>query len=436
MTPTMEGNRAVTARTHTVDRDAGTTWRSMASATARRVAGLAIAGLMGLAILITGGRADARAQSHLALVIDGAGASQVGIRSQQVADALSAVNYQVTVAGARDVRSIQQALAQFRAASASADVAIVYFNGTAVSIGGRNRLLVGPASNLTDVTAVSIALDDVMAAMAAQRGNVILLDASVRNGQLASAVNAGQSDVRLALGELTRRPGFLVATATVPGQLPTPGTEGAFSEALIAELMRGDTGWLELADRIRWDTFRRTQGAEVPYVLSSLDSQVRLLPPGAAAPAGPGGLSPDSRRVLVSRLQEALIARRCHSGPANGEAGDAASGIAELRRAYRSTPQLDPETAGPGDFDAWSRWLNGTSDAFCPAPRPTVAAPVVPRFERPDPPERAEPPRRRARPRPARSDPPPRRREPSAPARRAPSGGGGGGGGGVRVPAF
>jgi hypothetical protein len=408
----------------------------MAPASARRIAWATLTCLVGLAILIMGGRVEARAQSHVALVIDGTGAPQGATRSQQVADALSAVNYQVTRAGAGDVRSLQVALGQFRVASASADVAIVYFSGTAVSIGGRNRLLVGTAANLSDLTAVSLALDEVMAAMVAQRGNVILLDASVRNGPLASAVNAGQSDVRLALGELTRRPGFLVATATVPGQLPTPGSEGAFSEALIAELMRGDAGWLELADRIRWDTFRRTQGAEVPYVLSSLDGQVRLLPPGAAAPAGPGGLSPDSRRVLVTRLQEALIERRCHGGPANGEAGDAASGIAELRRVYRATPQLDPETAGPGDFETWSRWLDGTSDAVCAAPRPTIAAPVVPpRFERPAPPERAEPPRRRAQPRPARSDPPPRRREPSAPARRAPSGGGGGGGG-VRVPAF
>ncbi len=391
----------------------------------------------------------ALATTHVALVVDTSPFSQVGgpSRPRDIARSLEQKSYRVILAEGADTARLRQVLAEFRASASTAEVAVFYYHGRALTLGGRNHL-VATSSGPDAIDSATVPLDEIASQMTAAQANIVMLETGHPDAQLAQLATQ-RPDISIALAELQARPRFLVASALVPGQRPGPGSKGVFSDALVSQLANGDDNWLALAESVRWDTFQRSKGAEVPFVLSSLQSPVRLLPPGAAA-VPQRQLSPADRTVLVRRLQQRLKSRACHEPDIDGDVATVSRELEAMRKLRTDIPPLDLESANEGEWTAWLQWLEGATGRLCAPLEPEVAAtvppalapPVIPKAAPPRTPPQSAPesPRERPRARPVRvAPPPPQRRAPVVQRERprpAPARGGGGGGGTPRIPAF
>ncbi|MDX2157649.1 MAG: hypothetical protein SFW09_14195 [Hyphomicrobiaceae bacterium] len=398
-----------------------------------------------LLLSLAAAASPAQARSHIALVVDNAaslGGGATASRARDIATALERMSYTVRMSQGTDAAGLRQLIQAFRTDTKESEVALFYYRGPALSAGGHNLLVPRgtPAGRPLDETAIAMA--EIEAAMTASKANVVLLDPSTDDAALETLVRQ-QPDRSLALAAFAPQPRFLIASAAIPGQ-PRHDRASAFSEALAVELANPDFNWGTLAQNLRWQTFQRSRGAQVPMILNRLESavQVAALGSDAVAPGLPGrALSPTERRAFIVQVQNELKQRSCHSGDPDGDAATAGRGLAELLRTRNDAPRLDLASATPAEYEAWLEWLRGTNGQLCEPASPPVRAkrPIAkPQVEAPPAKtQRAERPVQR---RVERQDPPPR----SPPVvRREPSGGGGGrssgggsGGGSIRIPSF
>lgn len=405
-----------------------------------------------LATFVTLMAMPAMATTHVALVVDTSPVAQAGgtSRPREIARSLEQKNYRVILAEGADSTRLRQVLAEFRDSASAAEVAVFYYHGRALTLGGRNHL-VATSTGAGGIEAATVPLDEIASQMTAAQANIVMLETGHPDAQLAQLATQ-RSDISIALAELQPRPRFLVASALVPGQRPGPGSKGVFSDALVSQLANGDDNWLALAESVRWDTFQRSKGAEVPFVLSSLQSPVRLLPPGVGplprgtAPLPRRELSTADRTVFVRRLQQSLKSRTCHQPEIDGDVATVSRELEKMRQFRTDLPALDLETANESDWTAWLQWLEGAKGRLCPPAKPeiaTTAPPVLPKAAPPRTPPKSAPESRPERPkaRPVRvAPPPPRRRAPEvqrrAPRREPAPARNSGGGGTPRIPAF
>jgi hypothetical protein len=406
---------------------------------------------------------DALARSHVALVIDNAetpATPAAATRAQEIVRSLERMSYVVTHANGADAASLRRLLGQFRTSTEGAEVALFYFSGPALSVAGRNLLVGRGAAPERAIEEQAVPVAEIEAGMKASKANVVVLEAGDQVARLAEIVRQ-RPDRSLALSPISPRPGFLFASAAPPGRFHA-AKPGVFTEALAAELANRDFNWGTLAANLRWQTFQRSHGAQVPLILSGLSGPVRVAAAGGDLPLPtlPGrALSAAERERLIAEVQRELKARQCHEAEPNGDANAAAGGLAALGKVRKDAPRLDVASATRDDYEAWLKWLRGTEGRLCPpaAPVPAVVPPPARQKKAPvATPQREEPPARQQRASPPpepkqrrveRAEPAPRRSPPPSPpvVRRESSGGGGGarsggggGGGGptIRVPSF
>jgi hypothetical protein len=125
------------------------------------------------------------------------------------------------------------------------------------------------------------------------------------------------------------------------------------------------------------------------------------------------------RSALIREVQIRLTRHKCYSGPINGNAANAQSGLEALDNTTvgKNSPEIQLTSANLDEFQQWLEWSDRYKQPIC-APAP-VAAPVPPPTYRP-PPRREpvviqrDPPRARQRPEPSRSPPPSRSPAPTS----------------------
>ncbi len=187
-----------------------------------------------------------------------------------LAEALERNGFQVIEATDLDAAGMRAALADFGAQAKGAEMALFFYAGHGVQVGGDN-LLVGVDFNGADVTAVesaSLTMTEIRETMinAAPQAGLILLDAC-RDTPFADTGTVKPGLVRTSGGV-----GMLIAYSTDPGNVAYDGAgdNSVFTSALLDNI---DTPGLDvrlMLGRVRQEVVLDTAGRQVPWVEEAL----------------------------------------------------------------------------------------------------------------------------------------------------------------------
>lgn len=191
---------------------------------------------------------------------------------------------------------------EFSASARDADVAVMYFGGHGVDIGGKNYLLPVDAKLTSDQDAEdeAVSLDRVMAMLqGAKRLRVVLLDAARENPMIrAMQRSKGGSPAGLARFEPEADDTFVVYSAR-PGMIADdiPGERGAFANALVKNLAVPGRDLRTAIGFARDDVINSTGGKQEVLVVGAFGGralalvpeqratrQISVLPSGASEP--------------------------------------------------------------------------------------------------------------------------------------------------------
>lgn len=214
---------------------------------------------------------------------------------------LEAVGFKVIPAPEVGVESFRRALKEFRAASAQAEVAIVYYAGHGIEARGENWLIPVDAKLSTelDLPDEAINLQRVFDSLQGAKLRVVILDAC-RNNPFGRQWRAGSRSVSKGLSGLAADD-FLVIYAAAPGAEASDGTGGnsPFALALAERLKEVGLPVQNLGNVVRDDVLQSTSGQQRPYVASSITGTYYYL-------AGQGAAGADAALPAKPKLQAAL----------------------------------------------------------------------------------------------------------------------------------
>lgn len=201
-------------------------------------------------------------------------------------------------------------LRAFAAQARAADVALVYFAGHGMEVGGKNYLLPVDAvlAHETDVNFQAVSLDVVLQTVKAPRLTLVVLDAC-RNNPFAARMTraAGSRSGSVGLAPVEPDGDTLVVYAAKDGSTAADGADGnsPFARALARRLTSPGVEIGLALRQVRDDVLQATARRQQPFTYGSLGSQEFYFVPAAAptvlATAGSlAGLSSDVRAAAES----------------------------------------------------------------------------------------------------------------------------------------
>jgi TPR repeat protein len=310
-----------------------------------RVAVLAAAGVAAKAPLLAEGTANgAPAARRVALIIgNGAYGGQPLANPENDASAmrsaLAELGFEVMPVKANLKRAeMAAALKTFAARLESADAGFFYYAGHGVQDDGRNYLIpVDVDLTGADLTKNSLALDDVIDAMAKVKISIIVLDACRDNPSGRRTRSAARG-----LAPVAAISTSLIAFATSPGQVAQDGIghHGLYTEKLLDSLAnRGDSSLEAVFKRAASAVAKQTGGKQVPTFWASItgseDFTFRV--------AAPEGAAARPARKLT-REEEARLAdgmRHFDAAVSHFRVGRNSEGDVESGHAYRLLRPLE-----------------------------------------------------------------------------------------------
>ncbi len=185
-------------------------------------------------------------------------------------DALRELGFDVSEATDQNANMMQQALTRFGEAAKGAEMAVFFYAGHGVQIGGENHLI-GTEFEGSDLQALrrsSITLDkvrDVMARAGPDVG-ILLLDAC-RNNPFSDSGLVERGLVRTRGGA-----GLLIAYATDPGNVAYDGIgqNSVFTSGLLDHIATPDLDIRLMLGRVRQQVVLETDGRQIPWVEESV----------------------------------------------------------------------------------------------------------------------------------------------------------------------
>ena len=192
---------------------------------------------------------------------------------------LRSLGFEVIEAIDVDLGELQRRLQAFGEALEDADAGLFFYAGHGMEYGGRNYLFPADAKldRETDVRLRLIDVEDVLWAMeTAVPTRIMILDACRDNPlalQLRERLPAQRArKVRQGLAQIDNAVGTFIAYSTAPGDVAADGTgrNSPFTEALLSEIDRPGLDADQLMQRVRNDVIEATDGAQVPWNVSSL----------------------------------------------------------------------------------------------------------------------------------------------------------------------
>jgi uncharacterized caspase-like protein len=246
----------------------------------------------------------AAAQTRIALVIGNGAYRHVpvlpnpGNDAGDVAASLERLGFSVRRVTDGTFEDMRRALIDFGQRARAAEIAVVFFAGHGMEIGGENWLIPVDAELKTDLAAdhEAVALKSIMPMLAAaSKLGLVILDAC-RNNPFAAKMQRTVRTRAVSRGLTHIEPtgSVLVAYAAKDGTTAADGTgrNSPFTAALLSHV---ETPGLEinfLFRNVRDDVLRATQREQEPFVYGSLSRDaIYLKPPApaavAAAPAAP-----------------------------------------------------------------------------------------------------------------------------------------------------
>jgi formylglycine-generating enzyme required for sulfatase activity/uncharacterized caspase-like protein len=219
---------------------------------------------------------------------------------------------------------MEQALQAFSRKAAGADVALVYFAGHGMSIGGTNYLVPVDArlQAESDVDFEAVPLDLVLRAVErSRRLRVVLLDAC-RNNPLLANIKSPTRSIQRGLSRVEAGKDTVVAFATKEGTTAEDGAgaNSPFARALTRRLPEQRDVRLVLGS-VRDDVVRETGGRQNPYVDASLGGSDTFLAPADARPVAtaPGPAAPSPAAGVSAEEQELEAWKSLGTDPSKAE---------------------------------------------------------------------------------------------------------------------
>ena len=300
-----------------------------------------------LATVLLGTPADA--QTKVALVIGNSAYRSVPALPNPAHDAADvAASFERLGFSVRQVTDatydeMRRALLEFGRKASDAEMAVVFFAGHGMEVGGENWLIPIDAELRIDVNAEqeAIALRSVMLTVSsASKLGMVMLDACRNNPFLAKMNRTVLTrSVDRGLGRIEPTSNVLVAYASRDGTVAADGAgrNSPFTSALLEHL---ETPGLEinfLFRNVRDEVVAATKGAQQPFVYGSLSKEAIYLKPPAAASALPG---PDEAAwgLLKETTDDAALRRFVDQYPASPLRPQAQARIAALAAAQAARP--------------------------------------------------------------------------------------------------
>jgi uncharacterized caspase-like protein len=201
---------------------------------------------------------------------------------------LSELGFEVVEAFDARKRAFDGALRAFADRSAGAEIALVYYAGHGLQVGGQNYLLPADARLVSerDLDTEAIRLDAILRLMQtgrAGRTSIVLLDACRDNplaGRLALSMGLPSRRVERGLASVQSDAGMFIAFSTQPGNVARDGAglNSPFSGALVRQMRASGKGLGAVMMEVRREVIAATGGKQVPWDHSALTREFYFRP--------------------------------------------------------------------------------------------------------------------------------------------------------------
>ncbi|MBR1199406.1 caspase family protein [Bradyrhizobium sp. AUGA SZCCT0240] len=219
------------------------------------------------------------------------------IDAKAMAAALRNVGFEVVEGSNLTRDKMTEKLLDFGKKAQGADVAVFFYAGHGIAVGGTNYLLPIDADIKSEMDVklgaainIDLTLDQTMSDA---KVKLVLLDACRDNPFAAkiksNAPSTRSVSVQTGLAEMKSGEGTLIAFATGPGQTALDGKEGGnspFTRALLANLTQPGVELQQAMTKVRAQVQEETNKGQLPWGNTNLTGAVYLN--GAPAPAAPG----------------------------------------------------------------------------------------------------------------------------------------------------
>lgn len=208
-----------------------------------------------------------------------------------LADSLRSLGFSVTEVIDQSSQEMQSSLAAFQAEANAAEIALFFYAGHGVQIGGQNYLIGTDIDTVNEVELrrASVTLTQVrdIFETAAPDIGMLILDAC-RNNPFTDAGQVEKGLVRTKGGA-----GLLIAYATDPGNVAFDGTgtNSVFTSALLENMTTPGLEARLMLGRVRQQVVLETQGQQVPWVEEAVLGEHYFVPASIdASPIDPNTL--------------------------------------------------------------------------------------------------------------------------------------------------
>ena len=278
----------------------------------------------------------AQAEKRLALVVGNAAyvhaaplANPVN-DAQDIAATLKEAGFEVIVGLDLDKRGFDLKVRDFARALGQADVAVLFYAGHGLQVGGRNFLVPVDAqlASERDLDFEAVPVDFVLKQMELGREtktNIVFLDACRDNPltrTLARSMGTRSAALGQGLAQLQAGVGTFIAYSTQPGNVAVDGAtrNSPFTAALTKAVREPGRTLTSVMVEVRRDVLAATAGKQVPWDHSALTGEFYFHPASAPA-AAPKGLpqAPSAAAATEDRLRQLEEEVRKKSDPAHTE---------------------------------------------------------------------------------------------------------------------
>jgi uncharacterized caspase-like protein len=279
--------------------------------------------------------------------------------ASEIGNALARLGFAITQVKDADYDQMRRAFLEFGRLARNAEMAVVFYAGHGIEVGGENWLIPIDAElrSDTDVEHEAIGLKGTtLTVESASRLGLVILDACRNNPFAAKMKRAVPTrSVGLGLAQVEPSGNVLVAYSAKDGTVAADG-DGRHSPFTTALLRHIETPGLEinfLFRNVRDEVMTATNRAQQPFVYGSLSKEAIYLKPGASiVPAvGPATLAPDVELAYWDMIKTSTNIGAFESYlkayPNGMFAALAKLRIAELKRTIESRPRVDPAPPGP-----------------------------------------------------------------------------------------
>ncbi len=238
-----------------------------------------------------------------------------GNDARSVAKALDLQGFEVTLVEDQTRDQMLTALRTFRTAADGAEIAMLYYAGHGIEIGGRNYLIPVDArvADERDARLEMIELDDALAQLSgAKRMKMVVLDACRDNPFVTrmKSENKGRNVGRGLAIVNEADADTLIAYAAAAGDVTPDGAAGGnspFTTAFLSALDSPPADVRLLLGQVR-DRMRQNVPGAAPFVYSSLGGDAYVINPNSVQPAAPAPSSAIDPNAIIRDFATAEIA--------------------------------------------------------------------------------------------------------------------------------